>query len=331
MAFRRAPPQTTHSSPVPIARWSPTSLPSTPSLPPVANRGRFNHRPGTFTNGSSVTLLANTNMDFHFVNWSEAGAAVCSSNNYSFTLTGNRNLLANFMTNPACAIALTASPPGAGTITGGGSFKTGSTRTIKAMPGKGYIFYDWTQNGVAVSASASYTFVLSGSRSLVADFVPNPFIAVSGTYNGLFCDETNGPSLQSAGCVTVSATAGGAFSGDLQMGGTRYPLSGQFDPTGAATKTITRVNSGSLTVDLQLDISSGTDQITGQVGDGTWTARLSANRAVFDGKTRIAPQAGSYTLIVAGAGGPTAQPGGDSYGTLQVSKAGMIFSSGFIG
>jgi hypothetical protein len=211
---------------------------------------------------------------------------------------------------------------------GGGAFKTGSTRTVTAAPGKGYIFDNWTQNGVVVSTAASYTFVLSGSRSLVADFVPNPFVAVSGTYNGLFCDEANGSSLRGAGCVTVSTTSGGAFSGTLQAGGTRYALSGQFDPTGAASRTITRVNASSLTVDLQLDISSGTDQITGQVSDGTWTAQLSADRAVFDGKTRIAPQAGNYTLIIAGASGSTTDPGGDSYGTLQVSKAGMISFQG---
>jgi hypothetical protein len=279
---------------------------------------------GTFTNGSLVALSACANMDFHFVGWTEAGAVVCSSNIYSFTLTENRNLMANFMTNPTCAITLTASPSGAGMTSGGGAFKTGSTRTVRATAAKGFIFDNWTENGAVASSSAGYTFVLNRSRSLVANFIPNPFPSVSGTYTGLFLDETNGVSPRSAGCITVSPTAGGAFSGTLQVAGSRSTLSGQFDNSGRASVTVPRQNANPLLVELQLYLSPGADHITGHVSDGTWTAEIVANRAFFDGKTVVAPQFGTYTLIFSWDPASAAVAAGFSYGTLSVSKAGAV-------
>lgn len=195
---------------------------------------------------------------------------------------------------------------------------------MKAAPGNGYIFENWTENGAVVSRSTSYTFVLTGSRSLVAHFVPNPFPAVSGTYTGLFLDETNGVSPQSAGSITVSATAGGAFSGSLQVGGSRCTLTGQFDSTGRAAKTVARQKANSLMVGLQIDLSSGTDQITGHVTDGTWTAKVVANRVVFNGTTAVPPQAGTYTVVLPGDYTSATETGGCSYGTLAVSKAGAV-------
>jgi hypothetical protein len=155
---------------------------------------------------------------------------------------------------------------------------------------------------------------------------------LSGTYNGLFADDTGSLSPQNRGCFTILSTlkGKGAFSGSLRMGGTRYPLSGQFDSAGAASSTIARRDMSALTVTLQLDLTNGTDRVTGSVSDGTWTAMLAGDRAIYDGKTTLAPEAGSYTLILAGAYGSTNEPTGDSYGTLTVGKNGAISFRGML-
>jgi hypothetical protein len=65
-------------------------------------------------------------------------------------------------------------------------------------------------------------------------------------------------------------------------------------------------------------------EISGTVSDGTWTANLAGDSAGFNGKTSIAPQAGQYTMILAGEPKTAAEPGGYGYGTLTVDNAGRV-------
>jgi hypothetical protein len=51
---------------------------------------------GTFAAGSSRTVTASANSDYSFTNWTENGSVVSSSASYTFTLNGNRTLVANF-------------------------------------------------------------------------------------------------------------------------------------------------------------------------------------------------------------------------------------------
>ena len=57
-----------------------------------------------------------------------------------------------------------------GVIEGVGSFLYGETCTLTATPNEGYIFVNWTENGIQVSAEATYSFIVSGNRDLVANF-----------------------------------------------------------------------------------------------------------------------------------------------------------------
>jgi hypothetical protein len=283
---------------------------------------------GTYTNGSLVLLTATPSPGCHFVDWTELGTVLGSSNQLTLLVATNRNLVGNFATNPADVITVSASPGNGGRMSGGGTFKAGTSRTVTATPNNGYIFANWTENGAVVSGSASYTFTLHYDRDLVANFVSNPFPAVSGSYYGLFYDETNGVSPQSSGCFTITTTSKGGVSGSLQVGGIRYSLTGQFSETGTASNIIARGSAGALAVDLRLDLANGTDRLLGSVGNLAWTATLTGDRAVYDGKTSIAPEAGSYTMIIAGDYGSTISPGGDSYATLTVSKSGVVSLKG---
>ncbi len=200
----------------------------------------------------------------------------------------------------------------------------GKNYTMTAQPGAGYAFSKWT--GGIYSTAPALTFVMQQGLSLQANFIPSPFIPVKGTYNGIFYD-TNGVSQLGSGSITVSLTAdSGAFTGTVQIGSSKWPLAGQFDITGYASVTVNRGIMTPLTVVLQLDLSGGSDQITGTVtaSNNSWTAQMAANRALFNAQTNRCPQAGTYTLLIPGTPGATQIPAGDGYGTVIVNTAGQV-------
>lgn len=130
---------------------------------------------GTFPAGSSRTVTATANSGYTFANWTENGGVVSSSASYTFTLNGNRSLVANFTLNPVnYTITVSASPSPGGTVGGSGTFPAGSSRTVTATANTGYTFATWTENGGVVSSSSSYTFTLNGNRILAANFTTIP-------------------------------------------------------------------------------------------------------------------------------------------------------------
>jgi hypothetical protein len=217
-------------------------------------------------------------------------------------------------------INLSASPTNASIALGGGVFSAGSFRTVVAIANSSYAFRDWTENGVVVSSSPAYSFTLDRNRELVANFVEGSYAATKTSYTGLFY-EPEGAVQRSSGSFSLTTTTTGKFTAKFQLGAARYLASGQFDRTGQASATA-RSTSGTLAVALQV-VENGSE-ISGTVSDGTWTASLVGDSAGFDGKTSIAPQAGQYTIVLAGEQTTAAEPGGCGYGTLTVDKAGRV-------
>lgn len=124
---------------------------------------------GTYTQGQSVTLQASPASGYQFVAWREGGADVSTDAAYTFTASGDRTITAVFA---AITYTVTTSidPTGSGTATGAGTYQQGASVTVTAVPGDGYKFVKWTENGQTVSESASYTFTVSGDRALTAVF-----------------------------------------------------------------------------------------------------------------------------------------------------------------
>ena len=128
---------------------------------------------GTYTEGQSCTVTATPNANYTFTNWTENGTVVSTNANYSFTVTGNRTLVANFTYVPqSFTVSVSANPTNGGTVTGGGTFQQGQSCTVSATAATGYTFTNWTENGNVVSTNASYTFNVTGNRTLVAQFQP---------------------------------------------------------------------------------------------------------------------------------------------------------------
>lgn len=135
-----------------------------------AGSGTIAHT-GLYPDQSAAPLIATPNAGFAFVNWTENGEVISTNASYTFTVTGDRTLVANF--SAGSVITTTSSPLAGGNTDGGGIFVNGSVRTVEAVPSANYIFAHWTEDGVPVSASQSYTFTVSTDRDLVAHFTPS--------------------------------------------------------------------------------------------------------------------------------------------------------------
>ena len=171
---------------------------------------------GTYNHGENCTVSATVNNGYTFTNWTEGGNVVSTNANYTFTVTVDRTLVANFQVQAPNTynINVSANPPAGGTVDGGGSYQQGHQCTVTATVNEGYTFLRWTENGNQVSANPSYTFTVTGNRTLVAHFqVQSYTISVS-------ANPTNGGSVTGGGTynygqsctVTATPSAGYLFA-----------------------------------------------------------------------------------------------------------------------
>jgi uncharacterized protein YjdB len=124
---------------------------------------------GSYSNGSEATLLATANPGYKFVNWTNNGVVVSSNSTYSFKVTGNINLTANF--EPVYYdVQVFPNPSDAGTVTGEGQYLNTSNVTVVATPKEGFKFVNWTKNDIIVSTADTYSFNISGNTLLIANF-----------------------------------------------------------------------------------------------------------------------------------------------------------------
>lgn len=123
---------------------------------------------GSIPVGTSCTLTATPATGYAFVNWKEGSTVVSTSASYTFAVTGNRTLTANFV--QTYTVAATAVPANGGTVAGAGVKTSGSSCTLTATPAAGYAFTNWKEGSTVVSTSAAYTFTVTGNRTLTANF-----------------------------------------------------------------------------------------------------------------------------------------------------------------
>ena len=159
----------------------------------------------TYYQGQTCTVSATANNGYTFVKWTENGTQVSTNANYTFTVTGNRNLVAHFQSQQQqYTVNVSSNPNNGGNVTGGGSYNQGATCTVHATANNGFTFTNWTENGTQVSTNANYSFTVTGNRNLVANFAQNTHaIQASAGSNGI---------ITPSGTVTVAHGANQSFA-----------------------------------------------------------------------------------------------------------------------
>ncbi|HCE53778.1 MAG: hypothetical protein APF83_12840 [Lutibacter sp. BRH_c52] len=190
---------------------------------------------GLYDEGLSVTVTATPNAGFTFANWTEGGVIVPGATaTYQFVIANDRTLVANYVP-VQFTIALSSSPLMGGTTGGAGTFDTGTTRTITATAAVGYDFANWTEGGVIVpGAGASYQFVLTGNRTLVANFVVEPPLQFTVM---LIADPNDGGIVTGGGSfdegslvpISANANAGYTFVNWTDINGVEVSTNGTFE------------------------------------------------------------------------------------------------------
>ncbi|MBR4765253.1 MAG: InlB B-repeat-containing protein, partial [Clostridia bacterium] len=115
---------------------------------------------GIYENGSKATLTATPKDYYHFVNWTEDGNEVSTDATYTFTVTGDRNLVANFAID---TFTITfenddGTPLQSGSVAYGETpIYEGDTPTKGSTPEYSYTFAGWSPEIAEVTGDATYT------------------------------------------------------------------------------------------------------------------------------------------------------------------------------
>ena len=154
----------------------PTSIVSASSSPLGAGEVSGS---GTYVHGSNVTIEAFANPGYVFTHWTEGNRIVSCDKQYSFTVTANRNLKANFSQKLSqYNITASPSPENYGTVTGSGSYSHGANVTMSVQPNQGFALTNWIETWpgltgyCVVSTDEQYSFAVTRDRNLTANIHP---------------------------------------------------------------------------------------------------------------------------------------------------------------
>ncbi|MCL2040543.1 MAG: choice-of-anchor L domain-containing protein, partial [Bacteroidales bacterium] len=142
---------------------------------------------------TEITVWAEEDYCYTFINWTEDGDEVSDQLSYTFDLTADRDLVANFELK-YFTISVIIDPPGSGTVTGDGVYPCYDYVELVATPDSCHYFVSWTdENNIVVHPDSAYAFIATGDRTLTANFerktitivtIPDP--APGGMTNGNF-------------------------------------------------------------------------------------------------------------------------------------------------
>ena len=135
-------------------------------------------------------------------------------------------------------ITASANPTAGGTVSGGGSYTSGTTCTLRATPASGYVFTNWTSGSTVLSTSSTYSFTVTSNKTIKANFTPRYTITVTAnpTAGGTV---TGGGTYNSGSSCTLRATpASGYTFTNWTSGSTVLSTNATYTFTVSASKTI---------------------------------------------------------------------------------------------
>ena len=293
---------------------------------------------GSYVYNTTASLTATANPGYTFVNWTKNGTAVSTNPSYSFTVTEDAALVANFSQN-SYTINATANPTAGGTVSGAGDYNYGASATLTANPAEGYTFVKWTKNGTQVSTSSTYTFTVEEASEYVANFTLNSY-TINATAN-----PTAGGTVSGAGnydygtnaTLTATANTGYTFT-NWTKNGTEVSTNASYTFTVTeAANYVANFTLNSYTINASADPTEG-GTVTGagtynHFGSATLTATPAAGYAFINWTKNgtVVSTTSTYTFTVEAAGDYVAHFSQNSYeitATANPTAGGTIEGAG---
>jgi len=125
---------------------------------------------GSYSSGQTALLTATPFSGVNFINWTNSNGVIVGTDlSLGLVVNSNETITANFE-QAVYTIMVSSSNPFEGSVSGEGNYMGGVDARVKGTPANGFDFLNWTENGVIVSSSEEYLFVVISSRNLVANF-----------------------------------------------------------------------------------------------------------------------------------------------------------------
>ena len=151
----------------------------------TAASGLVISKEASYPHGTVAKLTATPADHYVFVSWTKGEEVVSTEPTYTFTITEDVELVANFALDTH-TVAVTAEN---GTVSGAGSYTHGTEVTLTATANTGYEFVNWTKGDEKVSTNATYTFIATEDITLAANFAPvviPPTLVTPSVESGIF-------------------------------------------------------------------------------------------------------------------------------------------------
>lgn len=223
---------------------------------------------GTVSGGGSIkvaqtcTLTATAaNSNYVFVNWTENGVEVSTNSTYSFTVSGNRTLVANF----GQTYMIYSQQYSHGTASGYGRYPAGATCTMTATPDTGYEFVSWKHDNTVISYDNPYSFTVSEEYYLGPVFsLASYTISASASPSG-YGTVSGGGSKNYGTTCTLTATANSGYSFlNWTEGGTVVSTSASYSFTVNSARTLVANFTSTPKYNISASVSpSGSGSVSG--------------------------------------------------------------------
>ena len=255
------------------------TLPCTYLVTTLSSGGGTVSGGGPKTCGGSVSVVATPGSGFRFANWTDGGNVVSTAATYTFTASGDRTLVANFLDAQGPSIAI--SSPSTGAI-----YTNARVLTIAAS----------ATDNVGVSAVEFYDGSSLGGRSTTSPY----------THSWAFTASENGPHVWTAraydnmGNISTSSPVTLTVSIDVTAPNVSItsPTSGQV----VSARTITVSGNANDPASpasgvgvVQIRVNGGS--WTNAAGTGTWTRSITLSPCENTIEARSMDRAGNYSAI----------------------------------
>lgn len=241
---------------------------------------------GQIADGTIINAIATPRNGFTFSYWSTTagGTAVSTSQTMAITMDADKTFFANFTASAGgasgnYALVIKENIDEGGSVTGAGSYSSGSSQTIAATAATGYDFVRWEPStSVASSTAASTTVTMNQNHTVTAIFAKETTTLSLSVNDTTMGSATGGGKYATGNTAVVTATANTPtykFK-EWTVGGTSYATTETASITMDADKTVVAVFEATPTVVLTVqavlkDLTTATDAGRVVIDDETST------------------------------------------------------------